>query len=117
MLGLLTAVEVADRFKVTRKWVYRHAEALGAVRVGGRALRFTEDGLARYLDAQRQRQAARPAEHPQPASASSRGTSLAASPAAPRTYRVSLSRRSSSSGKARSSRVTAPASDRRMTLA
>jgi hypothetical protein len=107
---LLTAAEVADRFKVTRKWVYRHAAVLGGVRLGGRALRFTEDGLARYLDAQRR--GAGLAGHTQPASATATSASTT-----PRTYRVSLSRRTAPSGKASSSRVIAPASDSRITLA
>lgn len=31
---LLTAAEVAERFGVTRDWVYQHAEDLGALRLG-----------------------------------------------------------------------------------
>lgn len=114
MSVLLTADDVAERFKVTRKWVYRHAAALGGVRLEGRALRFTEDGLASYLDAQRQRQAARLAgpTHTQPASANAMTAS-----SRPRTYRVSLSRRRSPSSNASSPRVIAPASDNRITLA
>lgn len=50
--GLLDAVEVARRFEVSRDYVYRHADELGAVRLGtGRKprLRFDPAKVAEAL--------------------------------------------------------------------
>jgi hypothetical protein len=49
----LTPVQVAERFAVSRKWVYDHAEELGATRLGQgpRArLRFDAEIVSRVLD-------------------------------------------------------------------
>ncbi len=45
---LLTVDDAAARLKMGRDFVYQHARELGAVRFG-RALRFTEAGIAHYL--------------------------------------------------------------------
>ncbi len=45
---LLTVKDAATRLRVGRDFVYQHARELGAVRFG-RALRFTEAGIAHYL--------------------------------------------------------------------
>lgn len=48
--GFLTADEVATRLRVSRMTVYRlvHTDELAHVRVG-RAVRISEEGLARYI--------------------------------------------------------------------
>jgi hypothetical protein len=49
---LLTPSEVAERFAVSRTWVYEHAEDLGAIRLGGgpRArLRFDPERVRQAL--------------------------------------------------------------------
>ena len=46
---LLTAEQVAEKLQVARKWVYRHAAALGAVRLSRKKLRFPSSALERYL--------------------------------------------------------------------
>ena len=49
----LTPLQVAERFAVSRKWVYDHAEELGATRLGQgpRArLRFDTEIVSRVLD-------------------------------------------------------------------
>jgi hypothetical protein len=43
---MLTPDDVAARFRVNRRWVYRHADQLGAERLSDRVMRFPEDGLA-----------------------------------------------------------------------
>ena len=48
---LLTPADVAKRLGTHRKWVYRHADQLGGVRLGDRTLRFPADGLARRVAA------------------------------------------------------------------
>jgi hypothetical protein len=53
---LLTASQVAERFAVSRKWVYEHAEQLGGLRLGQgpRArLRFDAEIVSLALDRQR----------------------------------------------------------------
>lgn len=51
---LLTAQEVAERLQTSRHWVYRHAGKLGGVKAGGK-MRFTREGLGRYLARNRKR--------------------------------------------------------------
>ena len=51
----LTVEEVAHRLSVGTKWVYDHADQLGAVHLSTRAVRFPERAVQRYLSAQRQR--------------------------------------------------------------
>ena len=46
---LLTADEVADVLKVHRKWVYRHADELDAVRLSRKIIRFPREALERYI--------------------------------------------------------------------
>jgi len=49
---LLTPSEVADRFAVSRTWVYEHATELGAIRLGDgpkARLRFDPDRVRRVL--------------------------------------------------------------------
>jgi hypothetical protein len=49
---LLTASEVATRFKVDRSWVYAHADELGVIRLGDGPrprLRFDPAVVARHL--------------------------------------------------------------------
>ena len=53
--ALLVADEVAVRLHVSRRWVYRHAEALHAVRLSEAKVRFTEEGVERYLARRRGR--------------------------------------------------------------
>jgi predicted DNA-binding transcriptional regulator AlpA len=51
---LLTAKEAAERLAVRPGWLYRHASALPfARRIGSRVLRFSEQGLVRWLAQQR----------------------------------------------------------------
>lgn len=45
----LTADEAAARFRVTRRWLYRHAVQMGAHRLSRKAIRFSEAGIRRYL--------------------------------------------------------------------
>jgi hypothetical protein len=50
-VGLVDAAVVAEHLDVSRGWVYRHADALGAVRLGtGRRARMRFD-LARAVEA------------------------------------------------------------------
>jgi hypothetical protein len=46
---LLVADDVAARLHVSKRWVYRHADALHAVRLSEAKVRFTEEGIERYL--------------------------------------------------------------------
>ena len=49
---LISAAEVAGRWAIGRRWVYEHAEELGAIRLGGGArprLRFDPEGVAEWL--------------------------------------------------------------------
>ena len=49
---LLTPSEVAERFAVSRTWVYEHADELGAIRLGQgpkARIRFDRDVVARAL--------------------------------------------------------------------
>lgn len=50
---LLTPEDVAKRLRTHKRWVYRHADELGAVLLSERALRFTEAGIAAYVARQR----------------------------------------------------------------
>lgn len=48
---LLTVEETANRMGVRVEWLYRHARRLPFARhLGRRTLRFSESGLARYLE-------------------------------------------------------------------
>ena len=51
----LTADEVAERLGVSTKWCYDHAADLGAVRLSGRAVRFPERAVRRYITARTSR--------------------------------------------------------------
>jgi predicted DNA-binding transcriptional regulator AlpA len=44
----LDAAEISDRLSMSTDWVYRHADELGAVKLGG-AVRFPERAVIRYL--------------------------------------------------------------------
>lgn len=46
---LLTPDEAAARLGVSRRWIYRHAKTLGAVRLSRRQLRVPEAGVERLL--------------------------------------------------------------------
>lgn len=46
---LLTPIEVADRLRVSIRWVYSHHHQLGSIKVGG-FVRVPVDGLLAYLD-------------------------------------------------------------------
>ena len=50
---LLTPDDVAALLKADRRFVYRHARALGGVRLSRRKLRFTRERVQRYVDARR----------------------------------------------------------------
>jgi hypothetical protein len=64
---LLTAAELAQRFGVSRAWVYEHANQLGAIRLGegnrGR-LRFDMQVAADAMNARTRPAAAQPAPAP-----------------------------------------------------
>ena len=45
----LTAKEVAERLNVTQRWVYEHADQLGARRLSRRCVRFSERVVERWL--------------------------------------------------------------------
>ncbi len=47
--AFLTADQVAETLQVDRKWVYRNATALGAVRLSRKKLRFPSSALEGYL--------------------------------------------------------------------
>ncbi len=47
--SLLTAEQVASRYGVSTAWVYRHQDELRAIRLSGRALRFRESAIKRFL--------------------------------------------------------------------
>jgi hypothetical protein len=65
---LLTPGEVADRFAVSRTWVYEHASELGAIRLGDgpkARLRFDANAVSEVLGRVAQRPAgARESERP-----------------------------------------------------
>ncbi|MHB1467610.1 MAG: hypothetical protein ACYCX7_00445 [Solirubrobacteraceae bacterium] len=49
---LLSASELASRYRLHRGWVYEHADELGAIRIGNGSrprLRFDAEHVARYL--------------------------------------------------------------------
>jgi excisionase family DNA binding protein len=50
-LRLLTPQEAAARLTVSVRWIYRHADQLGAVRHSRRQLRFPEHRLERWIAA------------------------------------------------------------------
>jgi predicted DNA-binding transcriptional regulator AlpA len=50
---LLTVQEVADRFGLSKDWLYRHWQAVGGVKLGRKVLRFPATALPRYLAARR----------------------------------------------------------------
>jgi predicted DNA-binding transcriptional regulator AlpA len=53
---LLTVAEAASRLAVKPRWLYGHAKVLPfAVHLPGRALRFSERGLAKWLEKRRPR--------------------------------------------------------------
>lgn len=60
---LLTASEAAERLRVSRSWITRHAAEIQAVKVGV-GLMVPEDGIAAYLERQRV-QAPEPETEPQ----------------------------------------------------
>ena len=45
----LKAEEVAERLGVSVKWVYRHADNLGAIRFSANCLRFPESRVTEYV--------------------------------------------------------------------
>jgi hypothetical protein len=52
-IGLLTVTEVAQRLRVSTKWVYAHQRRLGAIKLGGgpkARLRFDARAVAAELD-------------------------------------------------------------------
>ena len=51
----LTAEELANRLNLSPKWCYDHADELGAVRLSGRAVRFPEMAVSRYIAARTSR--------------------------------------------------------------
>ena len=60
---LLTPSEVADRFAVSRTWVYEHATELGAIRLGNgpkARLRFDPDRVRRVVNREPDKDTARP---------------------------------------------------------
>ena len=60
---LLTPSEVAERFAVSRTWVYEHATELGAIRLGDgpkARLRFDPDRVRRVLSGEPEQVNARP---------------------------------------------------------
>ena len=60
---LLTPSEVADRFAVSRTWVYEHATELGAIRLGNgpkARLRFDPDRVRRVVNRPPDKDTARP---------------------------------------------------------
>lgn len=48
MTTVLHVEDITDRLRVSRAWVYAHADQLGGVRIGGKVF-FTEEGLANAL--------------------------------------------------------------------
>jgi predicted DNA-binding transcriptional regulator AlpA len=53
---LLTVAEAATRLSVTKYWLYSHASQLPfIVRIGNRNVRFSEQGIGRYLRQQQTR--------------------------------------------------------------
>ena len=51
----LTAKEVAAKLSVSEKWVYRHADQLGGLRLSGGAIRFPDTAIRRYLNSPQRR--------------------------------------------------------------
>jgi predicted DNA-binding transcriptional regulator AlpA len=51
---MLTAKEAAGRLGMSREWIYKHAHRLPfALRVGRRAIRFSERGITRWQERRR----------------------------------------------------------------
>jgi excisionase family DNA binding protein len=50
---LLTATEAAALLGMSVKWIYSHKSELGAVRLSGRAVRFPENRVHRYVTTRR----------------------------------------------------------------
>ncbi len=50
---LLTVQEVADRFGLSKDWLYRHWKAVGGVKLGRKVLRFPATALPKYLASRR----------------------------------------------------------------
>ena len=50
---LLTAEKVADVLSCSPEWVYHHVKSLPFVRKVGGMLRFSENGLQRYIDSRK----------------------------------------------------------------
>jgi excisionase family DNA binding protein len=51
--GLLTPDEVATLLRADRRFVYRHAKAIGGVRLSRRKLRFSAARVRRYIEGRR----------------------------------------------------------------
>lgn len=53
---LLTAGQVAERFGLSRDWLYRNWKSIpGAVKLGRKVLRFPATALPRYLESRRRK--------------------------------------------------------------
>ena len=52
---LLTPDQAAERLGVSTKWVYRHQDDLGAIRLSGRALRIPTSAVEAFLARQQGR--------------------------------------------------------------
>ena len=50
---LLTVDEVAAKLGMKPTWVHRHKRELGGIKLSGKALRFPEKAIARFLAARR----------------------------------------------------------------
>ena len=95
--GLMDAGQLARHLRVTRAWVYQHADELGAIRVGAgpRArLRFDPDTVAAALGAERKHEPSRssktPAARTRPSARPAPSTPLL--PVTPRRVRGIMSR-------------------------
>lgn len=51
--NLLTAEQAAERLGVDTRWIYRHQNELGGVKLSDRALRFSEKSVERYIERRR----------------------------------------------------------------
>jgi hypothetical protein len=77
--SLLTPTQVADRFTVSRTWVYEHADELGAIRLGDgpRArLRFDAKAVSEVLGRDERRPPDVPAREERSGNTRSRSTPL-----------------------------------------
>jgi hypothetical protein len=78
--ALLTVDQVAERLAVSPDWVYRHADDLGAIKLGGGLkprIRFDALGVAAYVDACRTCRRTVSASTPPPTPIASRRTARA----------------------------------------